>query len=287
MMDTLLPTSRDRHAVSSETICAWQSVPVVSGELQSLLADDVTVHDGRVPKLFLPSGSVDLIFAAGRPLPAPWGPDSLLIQVHRTRGLHVAAGTASAIRVPLEIGVFSILFGRGDPADGLYAAPADLRAAFERGRESEFRYDHGAVLEIIQERFSFASSAAVRGLRQLRELLWVARSSAQIATVQNWSRGVGISPRVLERTLRAAGCPPPKALLRVLRLNRAIDAMAAGLALAHAGYVAGYADQSHMSRECRTMIGWTAVELRLRARSGEALGRRSASTGHSLRGETS
>ncbi|MBW3672376.1 MAG: hypothetical protein KY432_11980, partial [Acidobacteria bacterium] len=77
-------------------------------QLPPLLAEPVAVYHGRVPAMFLPNGSIDIILSAGSPLPAPWGLTDMLIQVRKHRAFRVPVESADAIRIPLEIGAYGL-----------------------------------------------------------------------------------------------------------------------------------------------------------------------------------
>src|SRR5581483_6082806 len=75
---------------------------------------------------------------------------------------------------------------------------------------------------------------------------------------------LGFSERQLRRRLHDAVGYGPKMLQRVLRLRRfmaqTVDARAAG-DLAAAAFAAGYADQAHLTRECRALTGLSPRQL--------------------------
>jgi len=86
--------------------------------------------------------------------------------------------------------------------------------------------------------------------------------------VDQLARALGFSERQLQRRFLAAVGYGPKTLQRVLRLRRFLTAVGSdggfdggfdGLAAAAAG--AGYADQAHLTRECRALTGLTPGQL--------------------------
>ena len=82
--------------------------------------------------------------------------------------------------------------------------------------------------------------------------------------VDTLASALGFSERQLQRRFLAAVGYGPKTLQRVLRLRRFLSAGADaarldGLAAAAAG--AGYADQAHLTRECRALTGLTPGQL--------------------------
>jgi AraC-like DNA-binding protein len=84
------------------------------------------------------------------------------------------------------------------------------------------------------------------------------------ARTEDVADGVGLSARQLRRRCHAAVGYGPKTLQRVLRFQRflrMLDAPAGPPDLAIAAARAGYADQAHLSRECRELSGLTPVSL--------------------------
>lgn len=250
--------------------CVWQRLPVVRADLSPLLSDPITMHRGPIPRQFLPGGSADLVFAAGAPLPTPWGPDALLIHVNTTRCLTLDDLSAHAFRVPLELGVLRVLCDGEEPVhDGLHRPSSGFTSLFDSAVVGQCSYDPAKVLEVIAEKTSSAVAPLRKRLAEIHEILMIARSMTFVPTVAAWSQSAGVSGRCLERMLQPAGNARPKEFLRVLRLNRAIADMTGEGALVEIADKAGFSDQSHMSRECRTITGSTAVELKASVRSGE------------------
>jgi AraC-like DNA-binding protein len=88
----------------------------------------------------------------------------------------------------------------------------------------------------------------------------LARPRAAVADV---ARRVHLSERQLERRFTAAVGYGPKTLERILRFQRAVTALGAAgeRGVAEAAAAAGYADQSHLSRETRRLAGLSPGEL--------------------------
>ncbi|MEU6439693.1 helix-turn-helix domain-containing protein [Streptomyces sp. NPDC047046] len=76
------------------------------------------------------------------------------------------------------------------------------------------------------------------------------------------ARASGASPRRLHRAALAAFGYGPRTLARVLRLQRTLPLLDAGVPLATTAAEAGYADQPHLTRELRALTGLTPRELR-------------------------
>ncbi|MDQ3956784.1 MAG: helix-turn-helix transcriptional regulator [Actinomycetota bacterium] len=70
-----------------------------------------------------------------------------------------------------------------------------------------------------------------------------------------------LSGRQLRRRFQHALGYGPKTLQRVLRFQRAVALLDAGADLATTAARAGYADQAHMTRECRRLSGKTPSDL--------------------------
>jgi AraC-like DNA-binding protein len=97
------------------------------------------------------------------------------------------------------------------------------------------------------------------------------------ATVDGVAATVGLSPRELRRRFPDHVGFGPKALHRVLRFQRflglAPDVAAGAASLASAAAEAGYADQSHLGRDCRQLSGSSPAALVRRwARAARAAG---------------
>jgi AraC-like DNA-binding protein len=96
----------------------------------------------------------------------------------------------------------------------------------------------------------------------------VAHAAARLrdpaARAEDVAEQAGLSERQLRRRCHAAAGYGPKTLQRVLRFQRfvrLVDASAEPPDLADAAIRAGYADQPHLTRECRALSGATPAEL--------------------------
>jgi methylphosphotriester-DNA--protein-cysteine methyltransferase len=214
----------------------------------------------RSPARILPDGCVDVIWAPGR-APVVAGPDTFAKLETLPPGPHVgirfrtgAAGALLAIparairelRVPLE-DVWPRDAARR-LAEGLAAADTSrcrlraLEAAVrERARglpppDPAVRAAVAAIGRRIAARSVREPAAAVPvGARQLR---------------RRFGDAVGYGPKPLERVLR---------LQRFLALARTEGG---GSSLAALAAASGYADQAHLTRECRDLAGLTPAALR-------------------------
>jgi len=192
----------------------------------------------------LPDGYVDLIF--GRSL---WvrGPDT---RAHGLSygteasfvGLRFRTGAArEVLGVPLTELVDRRVFLRdlwGEPADELAESLAGLAPPAVAARME------AAVLSRLS-----ATDALVDGV------VGLLAKEARVSTASIADR-LGVSQRQLLRRMRDALGYGPKTLQRILRLQRFLRlASTTGAGLAELAYAAGYADQPHLSRECRRLTG--------------------------------
>jgi AraC-like DNA-binding protein len=226
-----LAPSRDLHALVA---CRWERV---------------APGDSASTTLVLPDGCVDLIWRRGEVLVA--GPDrganpTAVRRGERIRGLRLRPGVAGAVlgmpatevldaRLPLE-GVL----GReaGDLAERITDTDGD--AAFE-------------LLEAL-----VASRVRKNGPDPL--VLAATRRLGFTGSRVEWlADALGISDRQLRRRFHAAVGYGPKTLDRVLRFRRFVSqapAVASGeIELARLAADLGYADQSHLTRDCVRLSG--------------------------------
>ncbi|GAB1645263.1 helix-turn-helix domain-containing protein [Krasilnikovia sp. MM14-A1259] len=191
----------------------------------------------------LPDGCLDLIWRDGTVVVA--GPDTVA-QLHSAPGgtyfaaLRFAAGTGPPLlRVPADA-----LTDREVPLEAFWPAAEVRRVA---GAD-----DPAAALE-----------AAVR--RRWRdpdpELVALAAGARAGRPVPALAQTLGLSPRQLLRRCQAAFGYGPKALGRILRLQRALALARRGRAFAEVAAVAGYSDQAHLARDVRALAGVPLGEL--------------------------
>jgi AraC-like DNA-binding protein len=85
--------------------------------------------------------------------------------------------------------------------------------------------------------------------------------------VEQVAAELGVTGRHLRRIVLAEVGLPPKVYQQVVRLQRFVRAVDAGVPLAMAAATAGYADQPHLTREVRRFSGLTPAPLILERRS--------------------
>ncbi|APU14975.1 AraC family transcriptional regulator [Actinoalloteichus fjordicus] len=200
-------------------------------------------------RLIIPDGCLDVIVAAERVFVA--GPDTRAWQS----------------TVPPDTVITGLRFQPGQaaralgvPADALRDSRVELSELWgPTGARlaDRLRADPAALAEVI------AGRPLARPDPELTEVL--ARIDAGATRVSAVIADVALSERQLRRRFRAAVGYGPATYLRISRLRRAIAAAEHGTPLAEVASRAGYADQSHLSRDTRELTGRTpAVFLRRR-----------------------
>jgi AraC-like DNA-binding protein len=211
----------------------------------------------------LPTGGVEIHFPiGGRPqLVGPLtGPETELIPAHTTIvGVRFQPGTAPPVPTALDdladqrLGLAELW---GSSADRLAEAMAQARTPeraltyLQAHLMREFRTAAGAD-PLVGE--------AVRALMPWHPVnietlaTHLALSASQLR--RRCLRAVGMSPKVLQRTLRFQGFLALAQAGATASGRRGLDGTA-GLAID-----AGYADQAHLSRECLRLTGLTPREL--------------------------
>lgn len=194
---------------------------------------------GRV----LPDGCMDLIWSGGELIVA--GPDT---------GAHVVVDEPGARYAALRCdpGTGPTLFGV--PADELRdrrVRLADLWAESEVGILTE-RVAAAADPAACLEELAAARMRAADPDPFATTVVAALRAGADVASV---AHAVNLSERQFRRRSRAAFGYGPKTLARVLRLDHALTLARDGLPPAGVAASAGYADQSHLSRDVKALTG--------------------------------
>jgi AraC-like DNA-binding protein len=208
----------------------------------------------------LPDGCMDLVWSGGRLLVA--GPDT---RAHPTGPL--PAGSA-ALGLRLPPGAAPVLLG--GPADALRDARPELADVWgDRAARPWVDAVVGGGADALERRV-----AALLGQRGGRppEAAVVAALAARATPAADISDRLGVTPRTLLRRSLAAFGYGPRTLTRVLRLQRVLPLLDAGVPLAGVAHRAGYADQPHLSREVRALTGRSPAALAAGRAGGAAPG---------------
>ncbi|MCX2184742.1 AraC family transcriptional regulator [Streptomyces sp. SKN60] len=193
----------------------------------------------------LPDGCMDLIWADGRLLVA--GPDTRAY-VPRSPAAHYAGvrfapGEAAGV---LGVEASAVRDERVDLAE-LW----DPRVARRLADRVSGAADRAAALEDLVLRRAADAPAPDPLLRAVVARL---RAGLPVGTAADQ---LGIGVRQLHRRSLAAFGYGPKTLARILRLQRALALVTAGVPAAEAAPRAGCVDQAHLAREMRALTGLT------------------------------
>ena len=207
----------------------------------------------------LPDGRMDLIWIRGAGVLIA-GPQSRFTMRSRTAPL-VAVGARfwpgaapGLLRLPAA-----------DFVDGHVALEAvDSRLAGRLERRLE-------AARSLEQAFDAYNTELLRYSEQLADLdaavgeatLMLNDPQTRVADVASQ---VFVSERQLRRRFAERVGYGPKTLQRVLRLQRLLGLLSSDEDLARVAVAAGYADQAHLTRECRELTGFTPAELARRVR---------------------
>lgn len=204
--------------------------------------------DGAAGGPVLPDGCMDLLWSEGRLLVA--GPDTRPYVPEGPRfwaGVRFFPGTAPTL---LGVPAHELRDLRVELAD-LWPA---TRVRWLRDRV-EMAPGPATALEDIALEQAERTTAPDPLLHRLVERLDEGRPVATTAAE------LGIGTRTLHRRCLGAFGYGPKALARILRLQRALALARSGTSYAETAVRAGYADQPHLAREVRELTGMPLGEL--------------------------
>jgi AraC-like DNA-binding protein len=248
------------HAVRDPHVAAWWHVEILAE------ADDWLV---------LPDGAVDVILVAGgRPQVAgPATRASVLVQRagSRTVGVRLRPGAAGAA---LGVAAWE-LCDLAVPVDALAPAWADGAA---RAQDALDRGDAAAAGLGLARAIAAAGPRPGAPGRRRPPTGSSAPPAAALAAdpglgASGVARALAISPRHLRRRFADGVGYGPKRYARTMRLQRllALRARHPGASAGRLAAEAGYADHSHLVRDCRELAGRTPSAL-LAQRAGVAVG---------------
>lgn len=143
-----------------------------------------------------------------------------------------------------------------EPLRAFSDLPARLGEHLPRSSRTTPRIDAGSVQETllapVQRALPTLSDAPV--VPRLLELA----ARERCFRVQALARRVGMTERTLERRFNDELGVSPKFALRLLRAERAREALDRGQSAASVAHAWGFCDQPHLSSELRTLLGSTA-----------------------------
>lgn len=240
----------------SDTFCEVRPSPPLRPWVESLWARSVAGADPAVDRRILPDGRMDLVWIRG-------GPD-LFVAGPQTRytlrpdrfplvsiGARFAPGAAPGLlRLPAAEFVDGLIPVAA--VDGTLSRRLRLRLEEARSIHAAFAALDATLLRYTERWVPLdpAISAAASMLNR------------QDATVAGVAARLYLSERQLRRRFAEGVGYGPKTLQRVLRFQRLKNTLETSpVDLAWAAASAGYADQAHLTRDCRSLTGLTPREL--------------------------
>lgn len=234
------------------TYAEWAAHPALAGHVVCTWANPAP----RPSHLVLPDACVDVIWDGARLLVA--GPDTGPAEIAPGLafvGIRFRPGVAPAfLGVPA-----SELRDLRVPLAELWGPDADELADRLAGTPTGASKGTAELLErALLARLPAAAPVDPLVDRVFREL---ARGQEDTGVVRALARRLSVDERTLHRRCLHGLGYGPKTLDRVLRFRRALGLGRAGRPAAVAAAAAGYADQAHLTRECRRLAGRTPSAL--------------------------
>lgn len=224
-------------------------------------------YRGPAPSLLLPTGGVDLLFVTSATVPFI---PPMMIHGYIAEALAPPPMELSGVGIRFRPGGFAALTGipQHEVTGGLFdlsqMVSPDLRLRLQRIRSMLLHADVSPMLiERAVEDLASKAATAPSWLSALRS------SGNRCRGVEHLARHAGVSIRQLERLSRMYLGVGPKTLFRVLRLRRCLRWKFRGASWADAALEAGYADQAHLSREARSILGISPTAMMRLWRNGE------------------
>jgi AraC-like DNA-binding protein len=229
----------------------WQPPAALRGRVACLWAS-VTPDPPGGTGLILPDGCSDLFWQEGVGTVVA-GPDTGPASVEQVAGAVTVGVRFRPAAGGLVLGLpLSELRDQRVPLKDVLPGPAAALTAALPPAEAAARM-LGLAGRLVAD--SAADPAMARAATLLRD---------PAIRTEDVADHVGLSERQLRRRSHAAAGYSPKTLQRVLRFQRFVrllDASAALPDLAAAAARTGYADQPHLTRECRALSGYTPAAL--------------------------
>jgi AraC-like DNA-binding protein len=207
-----------------------------------------TVADTPEHSRILPDGCLDLLWD-GRQLVVA-GPDT-------TARWHASPSGTAYVALRFSGGTGPALLGV--PADELRDQTAYLDELWPAAEAGELRERVAADPATALTDWAVRRAAAREPAEPLgSRVLSMAADGMPVAQMAD---RLGLGVRQLHRRCLPLFGYGPRHLSRVMRLHRALESARVGTALAAVAAGCGYADQAHLSREVRALVGTTPSEL--------------------------
>jgi len=205
----------------------------------------------------LPDACIDIIWDGASLFVA--GPDTGPVPIEPRPGVAYAGLRFRPGRAPGFLGTpaFALLDSRVELAQLWGQACADrIAARLSLARTAK------AAAELLDTVVAERADAAVAPDPMIDGLVAFLQSAAQAnGTVRAASQALGVLERRLYQHCTATVGYGPKTLERVVRFQRAMRLARRADSLADLAAWSGYADQAHLSRECRRLAGTTPSDL--------------------------
>ena len=196
------------------------------------------------PIRVLPDGCMDFLWSRDGLVIA--GPDTHAHVFVRRPGVAVTGLRFAPGFAPCVIGAPAHAFiNERVPLDAVWSA------AIVRQVEDDLATSHDAGTA-LEDLALDASGQRLTNDRLVDRIVDRVRAAVPVARI---AHEVGLSSRQLHRRCLDAFGYGPKTLARVLRMTDALDMARAGMSFADTAARAGYADQSHLSRDVRELAG--------------------------------
>lgn len=223
--------------------------PELAEHLACVWYQSVDSHEPAREVRVLPDACIDIVWPAGE-APLVAGPDTRAWVSTLPPGTLLAGARFRPGRAPdlLRLSARELV----DAAPPLAAVWGD--APVRRLRESAAAGSALTMLEGVQAELAARRSASPDWLPSVLDWLRTTRSGAATAELE-------ISDRQLRRRVEERLGYGPRTARRVLRLQRMLALARHRRPLADLALAAGYADQAHMTRECRELAGLSPARL--------------------------
>jgi AraC-like DNA-binding protein len=242
---------------SAASYSEWSVVPALRESVACVWAAQIGAEGERHVQRVIPDGCIDLVYCEGELIFAGPDTESVELEVVPNRsyvGLRFRAGRAPAV---LGVPASALSDRRICASEVLGARALALSDGLASARSTRVA---AAILErTVGGWMRDAESADASVSRAIVELQ-MPRADWSVATL---AAQLGVSERQLRRRFLHAVGYGPKLFERVSRLRRFVRAASVRHAdgLAALAAEAGYADQPHLTRECRELTALTPAQL--------------------------
>lgn len=209
-------------------------------------------NSSQSERCVVPDGCIDIVLVDGEP-PMVVGPWTESFLVRHAPGTTIIGGRWHPGRAPAMLGLpASELLNQAVPLGAVWGDAANARFA-RIAKERDAAERRAAMEAALLERLAYArplDEAVSAGIQ------WIARNPG--GRIEQLSQWMGISSRQLQRRFTASvgyGAKMFQSVLRFQRLLHLNDRMSVPASLAQSSVDAGYADQSHMTREVQRFSG--------------------------------